>query len=135
MRGPLDRRTPMYDTSSMGTFRESVRISPLSNGSDGEVVDAIVDSGAAYTWIPAPLLEKLGVSPGGTRKLKLADGRIIEKQSGVVRIALRGQTGPTWVIFGDPDGRGYMGADLYGMYPPPSLPLKGGGVTGKGASP
>lgn len=75
-----------------------------------EIVEAIVDCGAVYTWIPSPVLERLGVKPKGMRKLKIADGSIIERNMGVIQIRLREQTGPTWVIFGDCGSEPLLGA-------------------------
>ena len=94
----------------MGTFREQIRISVLNNGEKAESLDAVVDSGAAYTWIPSPLLQKMGVSPLRKQKLKIANGQVIERDAGVVQIQFRGQTGPTRIIFGDPKSEPLLGA-------------------------
>ncbi len=94
----------------MGTFREQIRISDLNDGQKAESLEAVVDTGAAYTWIPSHLLQKMGVAPLRKQKLKIANGQIIERDAGVVQIQLRGQTGPTWIIFGDPESELLLGA-------------------------
>ena len=43
-----------------------------------ETIEALVDTGAGYTWIPASTLARLGVSPQSRREFVTADGRIID---------------------------------------------------------
>ncbi|HHT9131935.1 MAG TPA: aspartyl protease family protein, partial [Candidatus Tripitaka californicus] len=46
----------------MGTFHVNIAVSdPL--GKQWESVNALVDTGATYTWVPRSLLERLGVIP------------------------------------------------------------------------
>lgn len=42
--------------------------------------------------------------------MKIADGRIIERDVAVVEVTVRGGTTPTWVIFGDPGSEPLLGA-------------------------
>lgn len=64
-------------------------------------VEMLVDTGSTYTILPRSLLEELGVKPIGKRKLKLADGRIIEREVGMIGIEVEGEKIHTPVIFGD----------------------------------
>jgi len=108
--GPLAKPLLMAYPLRMGTFREPIRFSVLNDGQKFESIEAVVDTGAAYTWIPAPLLQKMGVKPVRKQKLKIANGEVIERDAGVVQIQLRGLAGPTWVIFGDPASEPLLGA-------------------------
>ena len=54
-------------------------------------VEMLVDTGSTYTILPRSLLEELGVKPIGKRKLKLADGRIIEREVGMIGIEVEGE--------------------------------------------
>lgn len=46
----------------MGTFRVGAKISHMAHRHKSAVVPKLlVDTGSEYTWIPAPVLEKLGV--------------------------------------------------------------------------
>lgn len=45
----------------MGTFLYPVRVSRL-DGEAAETVEALVDTGATWTWIARPLLERLGIT-------------------------------------------------------------------------
>jgi predicted aspartyl protease len=61
----------------MGTFRYPIKIGRL-DGSAFETVEALADTGATYTWIPRPVLERLGIPAADRRELQLADGSVIE---------------------------------------------------------
>ena len=43
----------------------------------------MVDTGVTYTWVPGPTLEELGYKPSFDRRLRLADGKVIERDSGL----------------------------------------------------
>ena len=73
----------------MGTFRAILELGD-PDGVSWEPVDALVDTGATYTTVPAALLERLGVRPLARAAFLLADGREIEQD-----------IGQTWVRIGD----------------------------------
>lgn len=93
----------------MGTFRYPIEIAPLT-GARWEPIDALVDTGATWTWIPRPVLDRLGVAPTGRRALRLANGQTIERESGLVLVRLDGQTVATTCIFGDAGSMALLGA-------------------------
>src|SRR5713101_5977165 len=62
----------------MGTFRVAVEIGDAA-GERWESVEALVDTGATYTSVPAPLLERLGVTPQARATFVLADGRRVAR--------------------------------------------------------
>jgi predicted aspartyl protease len=93
----------------MGTFRYPIKIGRL-DGSAFETVEALVDTGATYTWIPRPMLERLGIAPTARRRLQMANGQVIEREAGLVLVAVDGETVATMCIFGDPDSLPLLGA-------------------------
>jgi len=93
----------------MGTFRHPVRVGRL-DGSAFETLEALVDTGSTYTWVPRPVLERLGIAPTTRRRLELADGSIVERTAGQVLITVGGETVFTLCIFGDPDSMALLGA-------------------------
>ena len=93
----------------MGTFSWPVRISNLEGGRTRDL-EAIVDTGAAYTTLPAPLLRELGVTPLGTRRFLLADGRRIAMEWGEARATIDGEAVTTLVVFGEDDAPALLGA-------------------------
>ena len=70
----------------------------------------MVDSGATYTVLPAPLLEGLGVVPHATRWFGLADGGRIERGFGRTWLRLDGRTDISPVVFWDADAPALLGA-------------------------
>ncbi len=85
-------------------------------------VELLVDTGATYTVLPASLLEKLGVKPVRRVRLRLADGRVVEKPLGEVGIEIEGyRASATPVVFGD-EGIYLLGAvtmEQLGLAPDP----------------
>jgi len=81
-----------------------------SEGDPFEDMDALVDTGAFYGWIPRPTLERLGVRPTGVRTFTLATGEDVDEQIGYAWIRLQNQTGPTIVVFAPDDSEPLLGA-------------------------
>ena len=63
----------------MGTFRVRVEVGDPA-GERYEAVEAVVDSGATYTALPATLLRGFGVVPHARATFVLADGRQVERE-------------------------------------------------------
>ena len=93
----------------MGTFRYPIQIGTPDQGRF-EQVEAWVDSGAAYTWIPAPLLRRLGHTPRFRRRFRIAHGRFIEREVGLVPIRIGDEVIPTLCVFGDARSEPLLGA-------------------------
>lgn len=109
---PVMRRSFYFRVkeTKMGTFRENIKIANSEDLSKSIEIEAVVDSGAAYTWVPAGILEQLGISRKLKRKLKIADGSIIERDAGIAYVSLRDGVLPTVVIFGDEGSEPLLGA-------------------------
>ncbi len=93
----------------MGTFQWPLRISSIDGGQSREI-EATVDTGAAYTTLPARFLRELGVEPMGKRRLLLADGRRVDMDYGQAWVAMNGERIVTVVVFGEDDGPALLGA-------------------------
>lgn len=61
----------------------------------------LVDSGAVYLVVPAPVLLRLGIKRGKTRRFILADGTEVERSLGQALFRLNGDEGASPVIFGE----------------------------------
>ncbi len=93
----------------MGTFSCPVRLSSM----DGERtldLEALVDTGAFYTIVPAPLLDRLGVARTRSVSLRFADGRTGRYDLGEVRASVNGGSVITLVVFGDAAADALLGA-------------------------
>ena len=93
----------------MGTFQWPLRISGMDERETREI-EATVDTGAAYTTLPARFLRELGVEPMGKRRLLLADGRRVDMDYGQAWVAMNGERIVTVVVFGEDDGPALLGA-------------------------
>ena len=93
----------------MGTFNWPVRIASM-DGQRTQDIEATVDTGAAYTTLPAPVLCELGVVPIGKRRLLLADGRRIEMEIGRAWVTIDGESEVTVVVFGGDNAPPLLGA-------------------------
>ncbi len=93
----------------MGTFRVNMDIGD-SQGQVWETVEALVDTGSTYTWIPRQLLERLDVRPQFQREFETADGRIVQRNMAVTMVRWDGETMPTLVVFGGDTDAVLLGA-------------------------
>ncbi|HXX24845.1 MAG TPA: aspartyl protease family protein [Terriglobia bacterium] len=61
----------------------------------------LVDSGARYSVVPAPVLRQLGIKPGKTKTFILADGTEIKRSLGQALFRMDGEEGVSPVVFGE----------------------------------
>lgn len=93
----------------MGTFRYPIEVGD-PQGERFERLEALVDTGASYTTLPASLLRGLGVEPVDHVQFILADGRTIERAIGRTWIRIDGRQEITIVVFGEEGVRPLLGA-------------------------
>lgn len=77
---------------------------------DSAEIKATVDTGAAYTTVPAHILRDLGIEPLGSRRFLLADGRRVDMDYGRAWVTVDGETEVTLVVFGEDDAPALLGA-------------------------
>jgi clan AA aspartic protease len=92
----------------MGTF--SVTISVAADDQGSEELEALVDTGATNTVIPADLLRRLGVRPHRRSVFQPADGREVEMEIGRAWVRVDGQREFTQVVFGTEGSEPILGA-------------------------
>ena len=61
----------------------------------------LVDSGAFYSVVPAPVLRRLGIKPKKSKHFILADGSEIDRPLGEALFQINGEAGTSPVIFGE----------------------------------
>jgi clan AA aspartic protease len=93
----------------MGTFRVAVEVGD-PQGRRWTRAEALVDTGATYTWLSESLLREVGVEPTFQFPFVLADGRRIERGMAETQIRLDGQQRTTLVVFGDAGTETLLGA-------------------------
>jgi predicted aspartyl protease len=96
---------------AMGTFRVDIEIeNPARPGERRTVKAVLVDTGAELSWIPADVLQSLGVERRRKWRFRQADGTIVERWSSVVEIHIAGKGAGDEVVFGEPGDLVLLGA-------------------------
>lgn len=93
----------------MGTFRYPMEIGSADQ-SRFEGLEPWVDSGATYTWVPRPILARLGFVPVYRRRFRIADGQVIERDICWAPIRIGQEVLPCLVVFGDDESDPLLGA-------------------------
>ena len=87
----------------MGTFRVDVEIeNPVRPGDRRTLRSVLVDTGAELSWVPAEILESLGIERNNKWFFRQADGTILERWTGIVVITVAGKRTGDDVVFGEP---------------------------------
>ncbi len=85
----------------MGTFFHVITL--IGPNGQEETLDALVDTGAAFTTVPSRILECLGVDSHRTVRLRLADGKVVEWELGRITAQLNDEREEILVVFGSND--------------------------------
>ena len=66
-----------------------------------ETIEFLIDSGAIYSVVPTPILEKLLIKPLTEQEFRLADGSKIVRKKGIALFKYGERIGGADVIFGE----------------------------------
>ena len=75
-----------------------------------EKVEFLVDSGAIYSVVAVPILERLGISPITEQQFRSADGSKIVRKKGIALFRYGERVGGADVIFGEEGDSPLLGA-------------------------
>lgn len=90
-------------TNEMGTFRVDIEIeNPARPGERREVRSLLVDTGAELSWVPAQVLESLGIARYKNARFRQATGAIVERSIGIALVHVAGQSTADDIVFGEP---------------------------------
>ena len=95
---------------ALGVTVLSIDIASLTNPEVTERLEFIVDSGAVYSVVPAPVLERLGILPLKQDRFRLANGTYIVRRRGAAVFRFGEFVGGADVIFGEPGDATLLGA-------------------------
>ena len=93
----------------MGTFSVKIEVGDI-DGQISEEMDALVDTGAATTVVPASTLRRIGIEPVKSEVFEYAGGEQISLDMGYANVRVNGKETITWVIFGEEAGEVLLGA-------------------------
>jgi len=86
----------------MGTFRVDMEIeNPARPGERRVLKSVLVDTGAELSWIPAEVLESLGIERYATWRFRRADGTVLERRTGAAFIHVACKRTSDDVVFGE----------------------------------
>jgi len=95
----------------MGTFRIAVEIdNPARPGKKAVLQAVLVDTGAELSWFPAPALDSLGIERIKVWHFRQADGSVLSRWTGGVRLRVAGIETLDEVVFGEPGDLVLLGA-------------------------
>lgn len=94
----------------MGLTVLEVEVGNPANPNVTEKVESLVDSGAIYSVVPAPILDKLGIKPLTQQEFRLADGTKIVRKKGIALFKYGDRIGGADVIFGEAEDSLLLGA-------------------------
>ena len=93
----------------MGHVRVKVKVrNPQQRTLEAEL-ELLADTGAIYSVIPSKALDSVKIERRSMRRMKLADGRVIERYLGIAEIEVRGETAHSNVIFGEDEDASVLG--------------------------
>ncbi|MBI4642137.1 MAG: aspartyl protease family protein [Candidatus Tectomicrobia bacterium] len=75
-----------------------------------EKIEFLIDSGAIYSVVPTPILERLGIKPLIEQEFRLANGAKIVRKKGVAIFKYGDRIGGADVIFGEEGDSLLLGA-------------------------
>jgi predicted aspartyl protease len=91
----------------MGVVHVDVDVS--TEAGPRETVRFLVDSGAVYSVLPAPVWRRLGLAPTRTLDFSLVDGTTIRRGVSDCRFTYEGVEAPSPVILGEKDDTALLG--------------------------
>lgn len=98
-------------STDMGIFRTRVGIESLAaRGVVQFVDDVLVDTGSEMTWLPAQLLESMGIERENTLRFRMANGSVVTRDTGYAIVHAGGAKAPEEVVFALPTDSVLLGA-------------------------
>ncbi len=94
----------------MGLTILEIEVGNPANPRVTEKVEFLIDSGAIYSVVPTPILEKLGIKQISTQEFRLADGTKIVRKKGIALFKYGDKIGGADVIFGEEGDSVLLGA-------------------------
>lgn len=95
----------------MGTFRVDIEIeNPARPGPRQVVRGVLVDTGSELSWVPAGVLETLGIERRKAMRFRQADGTVLTRWTGPAFVYAGGTSATDDVVFGEPADLVLLGA-------------------------
>jgi len=93
----------------MGFTTVKAKISSVDDPSKSILIDLLVDTGATFTVVPKEKLKDTGLKPKVRRKMKTADGRVVERDGATALVEVMGKVDEVPIVFGEKDDAAILG--------------------------
>ena len=93
----------------MGSFSAKLRVWNPSSPEKVEELDAMVDTGAAFSWMHRDRLERLGVETLRRIGFRAIDGSIVERETAAVWVASNDFKAPDIIVMAEPSDMEVIG--------------------------
>jgi predicted aspartyl protease len=93
----------------VGTFSVTIEVGSADRQT-WRTVEALVDTGATFTWLPESLLEELGYEPQNRKSFEMGDGRIVELDICDVIVRIGDEVHSTVCAYAEPNQTPGLGA-------------------------
>lgn len=94
----------------MGLTVLEIEVGNPANPEATEKIEFLIDSGAIYSVVPTPILERLGIRPLAEQEFRLANGMKIVRKKGGALFKYGDRIGVADVIFGEEGDSMLLGA-------------------------
>lgn len=94
----------------MGLSVLEIQVGNPANPEVTEGVEFLIDSGAVYSVVPTPVLERLGIKPLTQEEFRLANGQKIVRKKGIALFRFGERVGGADVVFGEEGDSTLLGA-------------------------
>jgi len=94
----------------MGVFTVKLTIWNPAQPSRSEEIEAMVDTGASYSWISASRLAGLGIRPARRMAFRTIEGKMIEREVAAVFVKVDGYMGGDNVVMAEKGDTEVLGA-------------------------
>jgi len=94
----------------MGTFTTKLKVWNPAQPEKAEELEALVDTGAAFSWVSRARLERLGVTPSRRMPFRTTDGRLLVRDLAIVHVGTNGYVAPDLVVMAEPGEMEVIGA-------------------------
>lgn len=91
-------------------FRVEATVSNLDDRSRSFTLLLLVDTGSTYTTLPWEVVDILGITPIGTRRIRLPSGHVEERRAAAIVLKLGDQEIPTICLIGPVGDLARLGA-------------------------
>jgi len=93
----------------MGFITTSIKVSHPHDSVKPITLNLVVDTGATFTVIPSQELENMGIKPRVKRRLRTADGRVVERDGATILAQIMDKSDEVPVVFGGKDDSPVIG--------------------------